>query len=430
VSPTERTRTPELVVLALIALLVAGALVLGGGSGAAHRATPNGTISSRHIALVERRVERLRGLRFLHPVPVRVVSPAQARAIGLAEDRRAETPAERAANEELLKLVGLLRPHDDLERIDATVLSEQVAGFYDPRTKQLALVRGAGVDDITLAHELTHALEDQHFGIARLDGGGTGDAATAGQALVEGSATELMLQYAIAYPRDTPSIGAALGDLGKSVSGTPLPPAVMRELLFPYEAGEKFVAGLLLGGGRDWSLVNNAERYRPPVSSAEILHPRRWVLVQRPTAARVADVGRVLGTGWRRVLHTTLGEQDTRELLHDALGARRAAHAAAGWRGGTAELWRRSPLPDPACAAPCRRNDALTIAWRVAGPAASGELGGGLGAWLVHELQGQPLPGRQVFTLPDGSSAAITTTRHDVRLALAPSRRLAIRLAV
>ncbi len=417
------THTPEIVILGLIAVLVLGALVLGGGKGAAHRSAASAkTVSAAHIALVERRVEALRGLRFRHPVPVAIVSPAQARAIGLAEDRRVETPAQRHVHEELLKLIGLLGPHDDLERIGATVLSEQVAGFYDPHTKKLALVRGAGVDDITLAHELTHALEDQHFGIERLDSGGDDDAATAGQALVEGSATELMLLYAMRYPDSAPSAGDALGALGKTASATPLPPALTRSLLFPYEAGRAFVASLLLRGGHDWSLVNNAERFRPPMSSAEILHARRWVLVQRPAAVHAVPVAGRLRFPWRRLLHSTVGEQDTIELLHDTLGAGGAAAVASGWRGGTMELWRRGPLPDPACSAPCRGDDLLSIAWRTSGRAATARLVRALSRWAARSIAHRP-PSAAF------SHGAVSSDGTEVRLVLAPTRRLAAALA-
>jgi hypothetical protein len=165
------------------------------------------------------------------------------------------------------------------------------------------------------------------------------------------------------------------------------------------------------------------------------------VLVQRPSRVRSADARRVLGNGagagdhaWRRVDHETFGEQDTIELLDPALGSRRAAHAAAGWRGGESELWRRGPLPDPACAAPCRRDDALTIGWRLSGPAAAGELDVALESWLTHVLHArQAVGGRQLWRLPGGSAAAIGTTIEagepgSVRLALAPTAALAARL--
>ena len=96
-----------------------------------------------------------------------------------------------------LKLLGLLEPRVDLRDVSATVFGQGVAGYYDPRTKRLRIVRGAQttnpfLEEITLAHELTHALEDQRFGLDLEDSSGSDDAALARLALVEGSATAVM----------------------------------------------------------------------------------------------------------------------------------------------------------------------------------------------------------------------------------------------
>jgi hypothetical protein len=93
-----------------------------------------------------------------------------------------------------------------------------VAGFYDPGSERLALVRGVGIDDVTLAHELTHALEDQHYDPGRFGDGrrgrdGTGvdeDAASAETGLVEGTATVVMTRYLERYP-EALTFGDALG---------------------------------------------------------------------------------------------------------------------------------------------------------------------------------------------------------------------------
>jgi hypothetical protein len=440
-SPVSRTtrppvtlgeRTPELVIVVLAAALLAGALALGspgGGGGAPARAQPRAApvrVSAAHVALVERRVEALRGLRFRRPVPVAVISPAQARRIGLADERRTVTPASRHATEEQLKLLALLAPRDDLERITAAIYGEQVAGFYDPRSKRLVLVRGLGVDDITLAHELTHALEDQHFGIDRADGASDDDAATAYSALIEGTATEVMLRYALRYPDSAPSAGDAVKALAQTTSGTPLPPSVMRSLLFPYLAGQRFVAALR-GGRRGWALVNVAERFRPPASTAEVLDPVRWLRFERPAVVRLPGLGRALGRGWRRLAAGTFGEEDTSELLFSSSGAARAARAAAGWRGGRIELSRRGPLPDPRCAAPCHARDALVLAWRVTSPHAARTLAAALARWLRGDVQAAPVRGG-AWRVLGGSGAALAVHGSAVRVALAPTATLAERL--
>jgi hypothetical protein len=402
--------TPELVLLVLAALLALGGALLGGDGGDG-RAAAGERIPAARIARIERRVEALRGLRFRRPVPVRVISAAEARRYGLAEERRTARPARERAQEELLKLVGLLAPDVDLRDVDAAIYGEQVAGFYDSRRERLMLVRGAGVDDVTLAHELTHALEDQHFDLDRLAGrraeGLSDDAASAYTALLEGTATALMTEYMVRYPADSPGLGDALAALGGSLGGTPLPPYVMRTLLFPYLRGAQFVAALRHGSS-SWALVDNALRVRPPASTAEVLEPERWLRLTRPATVRIPS-GDVLGADWRRAGGSTYGQLETQQLLLASSGTARAERIAGGWEGGRWALWRRGGWEG--CAAPCRARDALLLAWRVADAGAARALAGGLRRWLAE--------------LPAGSSTALRVAGSGVRLALAPSAALA-----
>ncbi|HEX5146709.1 MAG TPA: hypothetical protein VFV85_06775, partial [Conexibacter sp.] len=362
--PTRRSpaeRTPELVVLVVLAALVAGALLLGrsGGSSSSEAAPAGATVTPAHVALIERRVEALRDLRYRRPVPVAIVSPAQARRQGLSDYDESESPAQQRTNEELLKLLGLLPARADLRGIESDVYGEQVAGYYDPRRKRLALVRGAGVDDVTLAHELTHALEDQYADLSKLGEGGGDDASTAQQALVEGSATLVMEQYATRWPSSTP-LGDAVAGLAQTASGTPLPAYMLRTLIFPYIQGERFVQALRAADGGGWQLVNLAERRRPPTTTAEILDPGRWLRAQQPAPLALGDaVVLAREPGWRRVAGSTLGEEDVAALLSPQTGPLPARELTAGWRGGRYALWRRGPLSDDGCAAPCRSRDAL-----------------------------------------------------------------------
>ena len=120
-------------------------------------------------------------------------------------------------------------------------------------------MRGAGVDDVTLAHELTHALEDQHADLERLGErpGAGDDASTAQQALVEGSATLVMERYAARWPSDAP-LGDALAGLTQVTGATPLPAYMARSLVFPYFQGERFVQALRDADGGGWGLVDLA----------------------------------------------------------------------------------------------------------------------------------------------------------------------------
>jgi hypothetical protein len=401
---------PELLILLLVAVLAAGAIALGGGQGNAgsQRAT---TVSAAHVRLVERRVEELRGLRFRRPVPVAVVSPAQARREGTADAQRTQSPPRQRANEELLKLLALLPAGADLGAIEGDVFEQQVAGYYDPRRDRLALVRGAGVDDVTLAHELTHALEDQYADIARLgeDPRAGDDASTAQQALVEGSATLVMERYAQRWPSARP-LGDALSGLTQVTGARPLPQYLARTLVFPYFQGEAFVQALLDAGDGRWTLVNVAERARPPVSTAEILQPLRWLRAEQPLPVSLpAPVA-----GWHRIAGSTLGGEDLAALLSPSTGPAAARELTAGWRGGRYGLWRRGPLAASGCAAPCRARDAAVLAVRMRDGAQARALAASLRAWALR--------------LPDGSATAVRVDGATVRVALAPERAPAARL--
>jgi len=423
-------RIPELVTLAVLAALVVGALLLDGGGGSSpSRRGDDNTVTPARIALIERRVEALRDLRFRHPVPVAVVSPAQARREGLAEYDRSQPLAQRRENEELLKLLGLLPPGTDLREITASVFGEQVAGYYDPRRKRLALVRGAGVDDVTLAHELTHALEDQHADLAKLGTGGGADASTAQQALVEGTATLVMERYAARWPSRAP-LGDALAGLTQVTGATPLPAYTARTLVFPYFQGERFVQELRDANGGGWGLVDVAEQARPPRTTAEILDPDRWLRAQQPVGVSLAAPSRA--AVWRRLAGSTLGAEDLAALLAPQSGPLAAREVTAGWRGGRYALWRRGPLVSPGCPAPCRTRDAVVLAVRMGSPRQARTLLPPLALWLRETLHARPVSRDargSLWRLPGGSFGAVHRNGLEVRAALAPDAALSEQLA-
>jgi hypothetical protein len=402
--------TPYAVAFAVLALLAGAALAFPGGDGggaapppahAARAAQP----AAAPVSTIARRVERIRGLRFRRlPRPVEV-SPAQARREGLEDLDRSYPAAQRRADEEVLKLLGLIRPSVDLRKVQASVFGDAVAGYYEPRSKRLRIVRGAQtsnrvLEQTTLAHELTHALEDQRFGLGLDDTGGSDDAALARLAMVEGTATTVMLTYMERHFSSGETLGGLLSSLGQDTGD--LPPFVEAQLLFPYTAGQRFVARLHQTGAGTWSLLDTAERYRPPASTEQVLHPDKYLAVEQPERVR-SQAGEVLGRGWQRLAAGTWGEWATGELLGDP-------GAAVGWGGDRYELWQRLR---GACAAPCRARDALVMQWRWDTRTAARRFATALRAWQA----GRP------------GASAVAARRRDVTLALAPDRALARRLA-
>ena len=218
-------------------------------------------------------MEQIRALRFETLPRPQEVSPAQAQREGLEDLDRSYPAARRHADEEVLKLLGLLEPSVDLRKVSASIFGEGVAGYYDPRTKRLRIVRGAQtanrvLNEITLAHELTHALEDQRFGLDLEDASGSDDAALANLALVEGSATAVMLTYAERHFSPEQTLGGLLSSLGQDTGD--LPPFIEAQLIFPYISGPGLHPAPLRDGRRP--LV---ARERRPTASARPPRPSR-----------------------------------------------------------------------------------------------------------------------------------------------------------
>jgi hypothetical protein len=341
-------RTPLAIIAVLLAILVPIGFATDDGNepDAAQRAPAS-------VATIAARVETLRGQRFRErPVPLRV-SPAQARREGLADLDRGYPLARRRADEALYEKLGLLPEGTDLREVQGSVFGEQVAGYYDPRTGRLRIVDNGAtanpvLDEVTIAHELTHALEDQRFDLDtdRTEAGG--DGALAYTALVEGTATGVMFEYLKRHFSAEDAFGGLLGSaFAGDANGGNLPPFVLAGLLFPYQAGQRFVDDLYRRAG-GWTLIDLALRDRPPLSTEQILHPRKWIEVEVPEVVPVPDPPR--GVGWRRIGAGVLGEWQTAELL--ALGGRRRDDAAAGWGGDRYAVWEQGS------------ETAVTVRWR------------------------------------------------------------------
>ena len=391
--------TPFTVCLVLLAILLGAGFALDSDEPAepAPKAAP-----ATPITTLERRVEQIRRLRFETLPKPQEVSPAIAKREGLEDLDRSYPAAQRHADEEVLKLLGLLGPGVDLRDVSATIFGQGVAGYYDPRTKRMRIVRGAQTEnqvlnEITISHELTHALEDQRFKLDLEDTSGSDDAALANLALVEGSATAVMFTYAERHFSAEQTLGGLLSSLGADTGD--LPPFIEAQLIFPYVRGQQFVQRLYETGGGNWSLVNSAYRFRPPASTEQILHPDKYLQVEQPE--RVA-IPRGPGAGWHRLAAGTWGEWATGELINNP-------QAAEGWGGDRYELWQRGSGD---CTAPCRDRDALVMRWRWDTRADAERFEEALREWLTEQ----------------SGSRAISSRGREVALALAPEADLAQRL--
>jgi hypothetical protein len=354
----------------IAALFGVGVLTGGGDDDEAAKPEP-----PADVARVASRLERVRGLRFEELPPVRYVTADEAREEGLAVLDEEYPPARRHADEDLLVLLGLLPRGADMRELAGRIFGEEVAGYYDEHRKRMTLVGEPGdeTDEITLAHELTHALEDQHFGLDPGEGA-FDDERTAYTALLEGTATVAMLDYAARFltrgrvPRRQILAQLDLVDLLESGSG--LPPYLQRSLVFPYSAGARFVDAI-----GTWGPANRALSRRGPISSEQILHPAKYRAGELPL--RVPSP-RPPGRGWRRAAGGTIGEFDTAELIRTSDSAVRAERAAAGWGGGRYALWRRGA------------KNIVALAWRWDTPRDAAEFAAALPRYIERTLGGRP----------------------------------------
>jgi hypothetical protein len=370
--PPSRRHGPLLALLALllVAVLTGAGLLLGtdrrqappttsvGPAPGTTRAAPTTTRppvaavrTPAAVRAVQADVTELRGLRFRRQVPVTIESPAKL-ARRLLRTLDAETDEAREAREgRALAVLGELPLGTDLPRLRRRIQAESVLGFYLPgrAPKGRLFVRSSrGLDPyakVVLAHELTHAVTDQHYDLTRSDrlaaATGRDDEETAYAALVEGDATLVMQRYL--RERLTPAERAAAGQAsaGDRTPRRDAAPAVIREpMLFPYREGLRFVFLLYQAGG--WAAVNRAYR-DPPTSTEQILHPDRYLVRRdRPQKVTVPDLSGRLGTGWRPGTELGFGELDIRLLLQTKLSQSTAEAAAAGWDGARLRTFERA----------------------------------------------------------------------------------------
>jgi len=388
-------------------------------------AVPPASLTAAEVARIARRVERIRGLRFEHAVRPLFVGRSEAIRLEQEAGAKDQRNSTRAADAEALKLLGLLQPRDSLAKAFSAIEGEQVLGFYDDRRKRLVVIRDRHANrpllEITLAHELTHALEDQRFGLRA--GGSTDDAALARSALAEGTATVVMAEYAVRYF----GISDALA-LFEAASGdeTKLPRYVEDTLLFPYEQGVNFVEAFRPDGG-SWKALDNVIRFRRPVTAEQVLHPDKYAIDERAVPIRMPDLGRELGPAWQRMASSSVGEDDLREIFK-IVGRRPNSGAAAGWGGGRFELFERRRKGD--CVAPCVSADvgAMALAWDTAADRRAGEAA--LAAAFERGLRGRALGRRGSVRLwsSRGGTIALAGTGLRTAIVFAPDSGLAARL--
>jgi hypothetical protein len=259
------------------------------------------------------------------------------------------TPAEMHAAETLLHVFGLAPKEFEYRPFLIKLLTEQVAGYYDPKAQQFYLADWIELEGQkpVMAHELTHALQDQHFNLKRFEKWpkGDSDAELAAHALIEGDATLAMTHYmerhllvALAFLKSLQSQEISSEQFKRA------PRALRESLLFPYEEGSNWAEQVYDRGG--WNLVSKAFT-KLPQSSEQIMHPEKYFSYEAPIKIMLPDLRPLLGPTWKRLDADVNGEWGLYLILDEYLKNSQASkQAAAGWGGDQFALYEAANSKD------------------------------------------------------------------------------------
>ena len=329
-------------VLTLVALFVVSLSVNGSYASVDPQGTGAATGTTRNAAIVATTAAVLKETSDLRELPIikDVKSGAQSRADiermiikNLDED---SSPAEMHAAEVILKAFGLAPSTFQYRPFIIKLLTEQVAGYYDPKVQQFYLADWIELEGQkpVMAHELTHALQDQHFNLRRFEKWpkGDSDAELAAHALIEGDATLAMTLYMSKNPMVALAFIRSLGsDTTNSEQFKQAPRAIRESLMFPYEEGSAWATQVYRRGG--WKLVSEAFT-KLPQSSEQILHPDKYFAGEGPTKITIPELKGIFGPSFKRIDSDVNGEWGAYLVLDQFLNdATESKRSAAGWSG-------------------------------------------------------------------------------------------------
>jgi hypothetical protein len=194
-----------------------------------------------------------------------------------------------------------------------------------------------------MAHELTHALQDQHFNLKRFEkwAKGDSDAELAAHALIEGDATLAMMHYLDKHPMIM--LAFIRSSQETSVEQFKQAPRALQEtLLFPYQEGSNWAKHVYRRGG--WAMVSQAFT-KLPLSTEQILHVEKYFSYEAPVKVTLPNLRTALGPGWKRIDNDVNGEWGYYLLLDEYLNeATESKRAAAGWAGDRFAIY-QGPRP-------------------------------------------------------------------------------------
>src|SRR5467141_4080923 len=285
-------------------------------------------------------MSEITGLALRSPLKKSLRSREEIRAHVIREMDEDKNTAERYAGARSAEAFGLLPKGFDLDSFMVDLLTEQIAGLYDPKAHEFYVADWIPIDDqrMVMAHELTHALEDQHFQIEAWAKAArpNDDGELAREAVLEGNAMAAMVEYLLQGSgrslQDLPDIDPAMliGDMTETPLLKKAPPFLKDALIFPYLDGLTFSAAVLKPTG--WEGLS-AIFATPPVSTQQIMHPGLYTSGKVPAPVSLPSMEKALGADWAKLEENVMGEFGWKEVLKQFLDEPRAKGLSAAWDG-------------------------------------------------------------------------------------------------
>jgi hypothetical protein len=262
-------------------------------------------------------------------------------------------------SELVLKKFGLLPRDFDLQTFLVSLLREEVAGYYDPKTRTVNLLDWVPIaeQEPVMAHELTHALQDQEIGLQKWMKKGDKDLGeikkdptpadiendeidNAREAVIEGQAQAMMFQYALAPTGHTitnsPALVGAMEE--ETLTGTPstkvfndAPIFLKESLTFPYSYGMDFVIKLMQAGGKQKAFADVLKN--PPHTTRQIMQPETYLSGEKIEQMRIPDFKRDF-KDYQKFDIGAMGEFDVAILVEQYVGKPISKYMYPEWRGG------------------------------------------------------------------------------------------------
>jgi hypothetical protein len=295
------SKAPGLTLL-LLAALFAGSLLPFSGSAQKPSVTAAGSRNAALVAATQevlKETSEIRQLSILRPVRSSAQSRSEIERMIMKDLDQESTPGQMHATEVTLKKLGLAPPDFQYRALMVRLLTEQVAGYYEPKTGEFHLADWIDLDGQkpVMAHELTHALQDQHFNLRRFEHWpkGDSDAELAAHSLIEGDATLAMALYVANNPLRALLFLKSMGTSAMSSAELEKAPRAVREtLVFPYLSGIDWAKSLYKQNG--WDRVSKAFTDLPQ-STEQILHPDKYFAHDAPVKVALPDITALLNSG-------------------------------------------------------------------------------------------------------------------------------------